>query len=102
MISSFDDAQIGSAVRKIHDECGKCLEDLVTIRPVMEENEGAKITVPQGYDPAKIKVVGKIMGQPPYTGVLIHKGWKAHKRSLPKKIGDQVVEVICPAEVEVR
>ena len=42
----------------------------MTIRPVFEENEGARINVPQGYDPAKIKVVGKVKGQPPYVGIL--------------------------------
>lgn len=101
-ISSFDDSQIGAAVRKIHEECGKCLEELVTIRPLMEENEGSRIAIPQGYDSSKIKVVGNVKGQPPYTGVLVHKGWKVHKRSLPKKIGEQATDVICPAEVEVR
>jgi len=101
-LSSIDDAQIGSAVRKIHDDCGQCLEDLVTIRPVMDENEGSKITIPQGYDPSKIKVVGKVKGEPPFSGVLVHKGWKVHKRSLPKKVGEGTTEVICPAEVEVR
>jgi hypothetical protein len=101
-ISSFDDAQIGAAVRKIHEECSKCLEDLVTIRPLMEESEGSKITISQGYDSSKIKVVGNVKGQAPYNGVLVHKGWKAHKLSLPKKIGDHATDVICPAEVEVR
>lgn len=101
-LSSFDDAQIGAAARKVHEECRKCLEDLVTVRPLMEENEGSNVTIPQGYDPSKIKVIGKIKGQPPYVGVLVHKGWKAHKRSLPKKIGDQTGEVLCPAEVEIR
>lgn len=101
-LSSFDDAQVGAAVRKIHTDCSKCLEELVTVRPVMEENEGAKINVPQGYDPAKIKVVGKVKGEPPFTGFLVHKGWKAHKRSLPKKVGEQMTDVICPAEVEIR
>lgn len=101
-ITPYNDAQVGAAVRKIHDDCGKCLEDLVTLRPVMEEKEGSKILVPQGYDPIKIKVVGKVKGEPPFQGVLVHKGWKAHKRSLPKKVGDQATEVIAPAEVEVR
>lgn len=101
-IASFDDAQIGAAARKIHEECSKCLEDLITIRPLMEEPEGSKITVPQGYDPSKIKVVGKVKGQPPYAGYLTHKGWKAHKRSLPKQTGIHAIDVICPAEIEVR
>jgi hypothetical protein len=101
-ISNFNDAQVGAAVRKIHEECGKSLEELVTIRPVLDDNEGTTIKVSAGYDPTIIKVVGKIKGEPPFTGILVHKGWKAHKRSLPKKIGEQSSEVICPAEVEVR
>lgn len=101
-ITSFNDAQVGAAVRKIHEDCGKSLEELVTIRPVMEENEGAVVKVAPGYDPATIKVVGKVKGEPPFSGVLVHKGWKAHKRSLPKKLGEQGSEIICPAEIEVR
>lgn len=101
-LSSFDDAQIGAAARKVHEECSKCLEDLVTIRPLMQEKEGSQVTIAPGYDPLAIKVVGKVKGLPPYVGMLVHKGWKAHKRSLPKRISESTVEVICPAEIEVR
>lgn len=101
-ISAYDDAQVGAAVRKIHEDCSKCLEDVVTVRPLMEENEGSTVTILKGYDPSSVKIVGKVVGEPPFTGKLVHKGWKAHKRSLPKKIGDQIVDVICPAEVEVK
>lgn len=101
-ITSYSDAQVGSAVRKIHEDCSKSLEDLITIRPVMQEREGAQVHVPSGYDPASIKVVGKVVGNPPFTGTLVHKGWKAHKRTLPKKVGEGNSEIICPAEVEVR
>lgn len=101
-ITEFSDAQVGAAVRKIHDDCKKCLEELVTIRPLMDEKEGDIVKISAGYDPATIKIVGKVKGEPPFTGILIHKGWKAHKRSLPKKIGDKQSDVICPAEVEVR
>jgi Domain of unknown function (DUF2760) len=101
-ITNFSDAQVGAAVRKIHQDCNKVLEDAVTVRPIMEENEGDKVTILPGYDPAAIKVVGNIKGEPPFTGILTHKGWKAHKRSLPKKIGEQHSEVLCPAEIEVR
>lgn len=101
-IASFDDAQVGAAVRKIHEECAKSLEELITIRPLMDEKEGASIQVARGYDPSKIKVVGKVKGEPPFKGTLVHRGWKAHKRSLPKMTGEHASEVICPAEVEVR
>jgi hypothetical protein len=101
-LSAFDDVQIGAAARKVHEECAKCLEEVVTLRPLMDEPEGTKVTVPQGYDTTKIKVVGKVKGQPPYTGTLVHKGWKAHKRSLPKQAGEHIADVIYPAEIEVR
>jgi Domain of unknown function (DUF2760) len=101
-ISSFDDAQIGAAVRKIHSDSAKCLEDLVTIRPILDQNEGSEIQVPKGYDPLKIKLIGNIKGEPPYKGILVHKGWKVHKRSLPKKFGEQSSDLLHPAEVEVR
>lgn len=100
-ISSFDDAQVGAAVRKIHEDCQKTLEDLVAIRPLMEENEGAKVQIPAGYDPSAIKLVGNLQGTPPFSGILIHRGWKAHKKSLPKKTDKHLDEVLCPAEVEI-
>lgn len=101
-ISAFTDEQVGAAVRKIHQDCAKCLEDLVTVRPVMEEGEGASVKVQKGYDPSTIKVIGNVSGEPPFNGILIHKGWKAHKNSLPKQTGQKTPEVICPAEVEIR
>lgn len=101
-IAGFSDAQVGAAVRTIHDECAKSLEDLVTIRPIMQENEGAIIHVAPGYDPSSIKVVGNIKGDPPFSGILIHKGWKAHKRSLPKKVSIDSSDILCPAEIEVK
>jgi hypothetical protein len=101
-ITSFSDAQVGAAVRKIHQDCAKSLEELVTIRPVLEEREGSIVNVPQGFDPTSIKIVGHVKGEAPYKGVLIHKGWKAHKRSLPKRIGESSSDVICPAEVEIK
>lgn len=42
-ISSYSDAQIGAAVRQIQSDCAKSLEDLVTIRPVMEEKRAIRL-----------------------------------------------------------
>lgn len=101
-ISKYSDAQVGAAARKIHQDAGKVLEEIVTIRPIKLENEGTKIQVASGYDPSSIKVVGKVKGEPPYNGTLVHKGWKATKQSLPKKIGEQHHEVLQPAEIEIK
>ncbi|MFI0435699.1 MAG: DUF2760 domain-containing protein [Parachlamydiaceae bacterium] len=101
-IGPFSDAQVGAAVRKIHQDCGQIIEELVTIRPLKEESEGMTVQVAKGYNPAEIKIVGNVKGEPPFSGILVHRGWKAQKRSLPKKSGDQTSDVICPAEVEIK
>jgi hypothetical protein len=93
---------VGAAVRKIHQDCAQLLEELVTIRSLREEQEGATVQVFKGYDPSQLKIVGKVKGEPPFSGILIHRGWKAHKRSLPKKIGEQTPDIICPAEIEIK
>lgn len=95
-IVSYADADIGSCVRKIHEDCSKTLEEMVAIRPVLEEKEGASYTVPQGYDPKAIKVVGNAAGAPPFKGTVRHSGWKA------TKAGKDGLSVIYPAEIEVR
>lgn len=101
-IKDYSDAQVGAAVRQIHQDCSRIVEEMVTIRSVLEEEEGTTIKVPQGYDPSQIKLVGKVDGKGPYTGKVVHKGWIAHKRSLPKNFTVQNPDVIAPAEVEVR
>lgn len=101
-ISPFSDAQVGAVVRKIHEDCSKSLEDYITIRPVFEDKEGSSVTIPSGYDPSEVKIVGNVTGNTPLKGVLRHKGWKAHKLSLPKQLGENKEEVLAPAEVEVQ
>lgn len=100
-ISAFSDAQVGAAVRKIHQDCSQSLEELVTIRPIFQEAEGATVQVTAGYNPAEIKIIGKGHTEPPLKGKLVHKGWKAHKQSLPKKAGEQSSDILAPAEIEV-
>ncbi len=101
-ISSYSDAQVGAAVRDIHAKCRESIEEFVTLRPIFTEKEGAVITILQGYDPSTVKIMGKVKGKPPFQGILRHKGWKAHKESLPKQIAKTDCSVICPAEVEVK
>ena len=101
-IAPFNDAQVGAAVRKIHEDCAQIIEELVTIRPLKDELEGTIVQISKGYNPSEIKIVGKVKGEPPFSGVLVHRGWKAQKRSLPKKVAEQAGEIICPAEVEIK
>lgn len=101
-LTGFSDAQVGAAVRKIHQDCAATLEELVAIRPLREEAEGTHIQILKGFNPAEIKLVGNIKGEPPFQGIVIHPGWRAHKHSLPKRTGETPAEIICPAEIEIQ
>jgi len=97
----YSDEQVGAVVRKVHEDCGKSLEEVITIRPLYEESEGAEVTIPKGFNPNEVKVVGEVKGEGPYRGRLIHKGWRAHKRALPKQVGESDPDILYAAEVEV-
>lgn len=101
-IEQFDDAQVGAAAREIHRACRECLEEMVALRPVVDDREGAEIRIPKGYDASRYKVIGKVVGEPPYVGILVHRGWQARKQSLPKQSGVDTGEIVSPAEIELR
>jgi hypothetical protein len=99
-ITPYSDEQIGAATRGIHASCRKALHSTITVEPVMPGEEGATVTVPAGFDPAAIRLVGEVTGTPPFTGVLRHAGWRATSVNLPRRSG-QDPQVIAPAEVEI-
>jgi hypothetical protein len=99
-LAPYSDAQVGASVRDVHAGCRTVLTRYLSIVPVMDEQEGDTVTVDRGADPARIKVVGNIAGQPPYTAILRHRGWDAIKVELPPVPPGGTI--IAPAEVEVR
>jgi hypothetical protein len=102
-IAGYDDAQIGAAVRDIHRDCGAVLERIFGVQPIESAEEGAEITVAAGFDPARIRLVGNVQGQPPFRGRLCHHGWEATRSELPAWTGgDAALRVIAPAEVELK
>ena len=99
-ITGYPDAQIGAAVRQIHQDCGSALREYVTFDPVMSEKEGKPVTVSEGFDPSEVRLTGHITGQPPFEGILQHSGWKVTRINLPDQPKGQKYTVIAPAEVE--
>ncbi|WP_010582556.1 DUF2760 domain-containing protein [Schlesneria paludicola] len=102
-ISGYSDEQIGAAVREIHRESASVLNRMFAIQPVLEQDEGASVEVPEGFDPARYRLTGKISGQAPFRGTLRHHGWIVTRSEFPEFIGNEsAAKTICPAEVEVQ
>ncbi|MFH1130698.1 MAG: DUF2760 domain-containing protein [Pseudomonadota bacterium] len=99
-IDAYEDTQIGAAVRNIHRDCRSVLEEHLTIQPVLEGEEDTEVTIESGFDPLCIRLIGNVEGDPPFTGILRHHGWRVTKANLPD-LGNNPM-VIAPAEVEIR
>jgi hypothetical protein len=100
-LSAYDDAQIGMAVRSIQENCKSAVEKQLHPEAVMEGEEESEVTVAAGFDPNAIKLVGNVTGEPPFTGILRHKGWRATGVEIPALADKDDPLVIAPAEVEI-
>jgi len=100
-LSRYEDEQIGAAVRSIQEDCKKTIKKYIDVKPVLEAQEGEIVRVEPGFDIDAIKLVGKVSGDPPFEGVLKHRGWKAGKKDIPKLSDIQDAGIITPAEVEI-
>ncbi len=96
-LTGFPDAQVGSVARTVHKGCRQDMQQYLTLSPVLAQKEGESVSVEAGFDPHRISLVGKVEGEPPFSGVLRHHGWKLDKDTLPP-LGN--AEILLPAEVE--
>jgi hypothetical protein len=99
-LAGFSDADIGVAARVVHEGCNKAINEHFTLAPVRTEQEGGKISLPKGFDAASVRLTGNIVGEPPFTGTLVHKGWQVTGIRLPKLTQSHNASIIAPAEVE--
>jgi hypothetical protein len=99
-LDGFSDADIGAAARDVHRGCRKVLEQHLALEPVMPGSEEAKVSVPKGFDPAEIRLIGEAKGEPPFRGTLRHHGWRVVDATLPTLAEGIDRMVIAPAEVE--
>lgn len=102
-ISPYNDAQVGSVVRAVHQGCKTALLEHFSIEPVSKQAEGSAITVPAGYPADEFRLVGNLSGQAPFHGKLVHKGWKVTSVKLPRLLNadENRLPAITPAEVEI-
>lgn len=100
-LSLYEDEQIGAAVRSVHAGCKQGIENHVTLEPVVKDDEGSTITIPAGFDANAIRLTGNVSGNPPFKGVVRHRGWRAAKVDLPQLTSNANAQVVAAAEVEV-
>ena len=100
-VTAYDDAQVGAAARVIHQGCKEVLTEHFRITPVSVAQEGSQVTVPAEYAADEYRLIGKISGDPPFSGKLIHKGWKTDYVKLPRITKTGRLPAIAPAEVEI-
>ncbi len=100
-VASYPDAQLGAAVRTVHETCRQVLERYLKLEPVIAAHEDQMVTLPAGFDPASIKLIGNFTGKLPLRGLLRHPGWRAIHVNLPSLPEGSSRWVVAPAEVEV-
>lgn len=100
-ITEFADADVGVAARVVHEGCRKVLRAHATIEPIRSEAEEARVEIALGYDPAEVKLTGKVSGKPPFQGIVRHRGWRLRDLRLPEVLAGHDGRVITPAEVEI-
>ena len=99
-ITAYNDADIGAAARVVHDGCNKALNEHFSLAPIRTEQEGSNITLPVGFDAAAIRLTGNIVGNAPFTGSLVHKGWQVTEVRLPKLTQGHNPNIVAAAEIE--
>lgn len=99
-VGSYSDQEVGAAARVVHQGCGKVLNEYLHIAPVRAEAEGARVTLEPGFNPSEVRPTGQVVGEPPFTGSLVHRGWKATDIQLPQIASSHDLRILAAAEVE--
>lgn len=105
-VTPHGDAQVGAAARVVHQGCRAVLSEHFDVQPVESVPEGSSVTVPAQHAADEYRLSGNLSGEAPFTGTLVHKGWKTTSVKLPRliEVADDAdrLPAIAPAEVEIR
>src|SRR5260370_23395766 len=82
-ITLYADAEVGAAARVVPQGYKAAMQEHFRIRPVREESEGSSVTIAVGYPADEYRLIGKISGAAPFSGTLVHRGWKTGSVKLP-------------------
>ncbi len=99
-VAAYSDAEVGAATRVVHEGCRKALRQHFAIEAVRSEPEGTRVTLAEGFDASAVRLTGNVVGRPPFTGSLTHRGWRVTETRLPKVAAGHDLSILAPAEVE--
>ena len=102
-IAAHTDEQVSAATRVVHQGCAEVVREAFNPRPVCRKARSETVTLEKGFSAEDYRLVGNIRGEPPYQGILLHRGWRAQKVKLPRRTRppeEPQSPVIVPAEVE--
>jgi hypothetical protein len=99
-LSAYSDADIGAAARVVHEGSKKILNDYFTLEAIRSEEEETVVSILEGFNASEVRLTGNVVGNAPFNGTLIHKGWKVSEVKLPKLAVGHDASIVAPAEVE--
>lgn len=102
-LAAYSDAQVGAAARDVLKETGKVIERIFAPQPLTDQEDESTLTTPEKFDAAEFRLTGNVAGDPPYSGVVAHRGWKATQCEVPKWSGQaKSAMIIAPVELEIQ
>jgi len=99
-IGAYSDEEVGAAARVVHEGSQKVINDYFTLSPIRTEDEESRVTLAEGFNASEIRLTGNVVGAAPFTGTLIHRGWRAKAVKLPKLSAGHDTAIVAAAEVE--
>jgi Domain of unknown function (DUF2760) len=99
-LQGADDGTIAAAVREIQPKAQAALKKHIDLGPVLPEPEGTTVSIPAGFDPSAVQLVGNVTGEPPFQGTIRHAGWRVQEMRIPTPPEGQDEFVLAAAEVE--
>jgi hypothetical protein len=101
-LSQYEDEEIGSSVRTIHEGCKKVLDHCLDKEKIIDQEEESSVRVNGDYDVHELKLSGRVSDRFPLKGVLVHPGWKVTSFKLKERSSHpSAQQVLAPAEVEI-
>lgn len=99
-IGAYSDEEVGAAARVVHEGSQKVINDYFTLSPIRIEDEESRVTLAEGFNASEVRLTGNVVGAAPFSGTLIHRGWRAKAVKLPKLSVGHDTSIVAAAEVE--